>query len=304
MLTTLALYLVAVGWDAPNWRLTVLLAAVVPSSVMTLTFGQSGFLSAALIIGGFRLAWTRPWLGGVLLGLLSYKPQLGLLVPVALASAGLWSCLLATALTFAALILVTSAAFGWTIWLIWLKALPAHLHLYALGENIRISDVLSPTVTANLQLVDAPGWLIASAQLVAALGAAAVVWWSFRHRSRSAALLTLCAATFLATPHAVFYDLTMLGGAIVLYQAHHREDVDALSIGQKITLLAALWLPFVVDSDLRVPVSSAILLGVIWVACREPPGRLEDHDAARPLSHRPGLRLALARGRKPWLKRV
>jgi hypothetical protein len=271
MLTTLGLYLAAVSWRTPSWRLTALLAAVVPTSLITLSWGQSGFLSAALMIGGMRLAWSRPLLGGILLGVLTCKPQLGLLVPVALAAAGLWSCMLAAALTTMALILVTSAAFGWTIWLIWLKSVPGYAQLYlnAIGY-----DRISPTVTANLQKLGAPAWLTADGQIVAGIAAAAVVWWSFRHRSREAALLTLCAATFLATPHALLYDLTMLGGAILLYRAWHGATVDALSIGKKTALLAALWLPFVVGCDLRVPLSTIILLGVIWAAVDEPGGRL------------------------------
>jgi hypothetical protein len=42
MLTTLGLYLAAVGWKTPDWSLTVLLAALVPSPLATLAFGQSG----------------------------------------------------------------------------------------------------------------------------------------------------------------------------------------------------------------------------------------------------------------------
>jgi hypothetical protein len=272
MLTTLVLYLAAVGWKTPGWPLTILLAALVPSSLVTLTCGQSGFLSAALMIGGMRLAWTRPVLGGVLLGLLIYKPQLGILVPVALASAGLWSCMLAAALTAMTLILVSSAAFGWTIWLTWLQSLPVLSQLYALDATD--FDRISPTVMANLQSLGAPAWLAAVGQIAAGIGAAGIVWWSFRKLPRSAALLTLCAATFLATPHALVYDLTMLGGAIVLYRAHHPETVDTLGIGKKLVLLSALWLPFVLGSKLPLPLSSILLLGVFWIAMQERTGRV------------------------------
>jgi hypothetical protein len=272
MLTTLGLYLAAVGWKTPDWCLTVLLAALVPSSLVTLAFGQSGFLTAALIIGGMRLAWTRPVLGGVLLGLLTFKPQLGILVPVALASAGLWSCMLAAGSTAIVLVLASSAAFGWTIWLIWLKALPTHAHFYLLHKTL--FDPLSPTVTANLQALGTPAWLASVGQTVAGLAAAGIVGWSFRKLSRDAALLTLCAATFLATPHALVYDMTMLGGAIILYRAQYTETVDALSIGKKAALVAVLCLPFLLFFDkLQLPVSSIILVGAFWIAAEAPTGR-------------------------------
>jgi hypothetical protein len=180
--------------------------------------------------------------------------------------------MLAAALTVIAVILGTSAAFGWNIWLIWLRALPAHTQLYNL--DVARHDLLSPTVTANLQMLGAPEWLISSVQVTAAICGAVIVWWSFRRLSREAAVLALCAATFLATPHALLYDLPMLGGAIVLYRAKHPQTVDALTVGKKIMLLAGLWLPFLLGSKLCLPLSTVILSGVIWVAGQEAAARI------------------------------
>src|SRR5437763_6149668 len=59
-------------------------ACIAPATGITLISGQTGFLSGALMVGGLRLLPTRPALAGVLFGLLTYKPQLGVLVPVAL----------------------------------------------------------------------------------------------------------------------------------------------------------------------------------------------------------------------------
>jgi len=214
--------------------------------------------------------------------LLTYKPQLGILVPVALASAGLWSCMLAAALTAIVLILAASAAFGWTIWLIWLKSLPAHAHYYVVHQSF--FERVSPTVTANLQLLGAPAWLASAGQIAAGIGAAGIVWWSFRNLSRDAALLTLCAATFLATPHALVYDLTMLGGAIVVYRAYHSETVDTLSIAKKAALVAVLCLPlFLLFRKSQLPLSSVLLLGVFWIAVQEQTGRRGTVRASSPL---------------------
>jgi hypothetical protein len=51
-----------------------------PATLICLTQGQSGLLSSALIVGGLRLTAERPVAGGVLLGLATIKPNLGLLV--------------------------------------------------------------------------------------------------------------------------------------------------------------------------------------------------------------------------------
>ena len=50
--------------------------------------GQNGFLTAALIDGTLYLMPVRPILAGICLGLLSYKPQYGLLFPLVLIAAG------------------------------------------------------------------------------------------------------------------------------------------------------------------------------------------------------------------------
>ena len=84
---TFAAFVWAVAGPRPN-ALVVLAILAAPASTMNVIAGQSGFLSGALLIGGLRVIGTRPWLGGLLLGLLTYKPQFGLLVPVALLAAG------------------------------------------------------------------------------------------------------------------------------------------------------------------------------------------------------------------------
>ena len=82
-LSTLPLYMAAVARAAPLpgvW----LAAAAFPAVFVNLGHGHNGFLTAGLM--GFAILWlgTRPWLSGVLIGLLAYKPQFGLLLPLAL----------------------------------------------------------------------------------------------------------------------------------------------------------------------------------------------------------------------------
>ena len=55
---------------------TLLLA---PTTTICLVAGQSGFLLAALLVGGLQLVARRPILAGILFGSLTYKPQFGVL---------------------------------------------------------------------------------------------------------------------------------------------------------------------------------------------------------------------------------
>lgn len=73
--------------------------------------GQNGFLTAALLIGGWRTIPSSPVLGGALFGLLTIKPQFWVLVPVALVAAREWRALGAAIVAAAVLAAVSAAMF-------------------------------------------------------------------------------------------------------------------------------------------------------------------------------------------------
>src|SRR3954454_8456898 len=74
-----------------------LLAAAFPVVLTNALVGQNGFLTAALVGGMLVLLPTRPVLSGVCLGLLSYKPQYGLLFPLVLIAASQWTTFMTAA---------------------------------------------------------------------------------------------------------------------------------------------------------------------------------------------------------------
>jgi alpha-1,2-mannosyltransferase len=224
----LALYVWAMAaW--PGRPIAIAIALLAPTTAIMLVAGQSGFLAAALALGGFRLVNTRPVLAGVLFGLLIYKPQLGLLVPVALIAAGSWRAIAAACLTAMALVIVTSAAFGWPIWAAWLHELPVYSRQFDAGA---VGYNLMPTLTANLQMLGASLTVARSAQAVAAMGVAAILWRAFRAGVTPRATNLLFAGTFLATPHAFVYDLPMFTGAIGGFIAERLRSDGAFGLGE------------------------------------------------------------------------
>ena len=98
------------AWAALPSRLGVVAAIGCPTVFVCLGHGQTGFLTAALFLGGLvALQRSEVW-AGVLFGLMVYKPQLGLLIPIALASGGYWRAIATAIITIAALV-------GLTIWI-------------------------------------------------------------------------------------------------------------------------------------------------------------------------------------------
>ena len=87
-----------------------------PAVMVNAGFGQNGFLSAALLGGAAAWLDRQPALAGMCLGCLAYKPQLGIVVPLALAVAGRRRCFAAAAATVLVLAAAATWAFGAGIW--------------------------------------------------------------------------------------------------------------------------------------------------------------------------------------------
>jgi len=261
------LYLLAVGLAAPRPRLPLLLfAAVAPTTTLTLVAGQTGLLAAALFLGGMRLLPARPLLGGALLGLLAYKPQLGVLIPVALIAARQWQAIAAAVAAAVLMGVATSAAFGWQIWADWLAYLPAYADQFA-RESTQ-NEHLMPTLTANLRMLGVPDGIARAAQGTLALLAGIWVWRSSRNGLGPRATLVLATACFLATPHAFVYDLPLLTGALLLFVASRAHA--AFSLLEVVALTLALAFP-VVMAHAAVPLST-VCLGLLATALIAHPG--------------------------------
>ena len=98
----------------------LLMLVVSPAVVVNLIGGQNGFFTAALLIGGLSLLDRRPFVAGLLFGLLTIKPQLGLLLPLMLALTHQWRCIASATVTALMLAGITTAIYGPDVWVAYL----------------------------------------------------------------------------------------------------------------------------------------------------------------------------------------
>ena len=171
--------------------------------------GQNGFLTAALIGGTLYLIPVRPILAGVCLGLLSYKPQYGLLFPIVLIAAAQWRVFFSAAVTAVALAFVSWLAFGTESWLAFFHWMPMFSQafltegkatwwkLQSLFSLVRYFGGPEPMAWA-FQWV-----LTASVAVVLAL-----MWRSRIPYTLKAAALAV--GTLLTTPYLFMYDMMVL----------------------------------------------------------------------------------------------
>jgi len=269
---SLASGLFAVG--GRGWKRPIALAmALAPATTLCLIIGQNGLLSAGLMLGGTRLARTRPLIAGLLFGAMVYKPQFALLIPVALAAAGLWRAIAATAATAAAIIAATLPLFGWAMWPAWRRTLQNVSHL-APDDRAHL-DTQMPTIGAAMRTLGGAASLAMVAQAVAAVGAAVIVWRCWRRDRTPARDASLPVATLLATPYAFGYDLPILAGAALVALADWSIRRGSFVAADLVAVLMALLLPAVFLSTISIgaPLGVATLAFLLWrLAAAEPAG--------------------------------
>jgi alpha-1,2-mannosyltransferase len=207
-LSSLALLLGALpiyAKDRERWYLFAGAVILCPAAALTVGTGQSSFLTGALFLAGFGLRFTRPILAGLLLGLLAYKPQFGLMIPIALLAVRQWRVLAGAAIAGSGLVLASVALFGVEPWRDWITFATGSNELY---QNwVATSRLMGQSVYACAVMLGAPAALATIAQSVAAIFAACSVYWCYRRPMREELrLAVLLVATLLAAPHVSWSD--------------------------------------------------------------------------------------------------
>jgi alpha-1,2-mannosyltransferase len=216
----------------------LLLALAFPAVLINVGHGQNGFLTAALLGGALVILDRRPLLAGILLGLLVYKPQFGLMIPIALAAGGRWRSFAAAAATVALLTLVTTAVFGPQVWQSFLAS-TSFTRTVALEQGgTGWYKIQSLFAWARMWGAPIPLAYALQGVLIVAVGAALVWLWrgTAPYALKAAAL---CLAALLGTPYTLDYDMMVLAPAIALLAAN--GVTRGFGPWEK-TALAALWL--------------------------------------------------------------
>jgi alpha-1,2-mannosyltransferase len=204
---TLCGYLGVIRRIAPH-RLTPFLFLGFPGVYANFFYGQNGFLSTMFLGGGLLLIDTHPFWGGALLGLMSYRPQLGVLIPVALVAGRRWQALLGATVATVGIALVSLLVFGSNIW----TAFWHNLHFASGLMDTEIFWRKMPTIFAAARLTGLNYHQAILVQGGAAMGVAgAVAWTWYRDQPLVLRASVLVTGTFLATPYAFEYDLALLG---------------------------------------------------------------------------------------------
>ena len=256
------------GEGAPLWVLFLGYPAVMTNA----GFGQNGFFSTALLGGAAVWLDRRPALAGVCLGCLACKPQLGLIVPLALAVAGRWRCFMAAAATVAILAAAATLAFGTDVWPAFIAATAVARHNWLEPANPQYLQLLT-TIYGAVRL---HGGSLALAYGMQALASAAAALLLLRAlwrrtpaaRSGKAEMAAIVACVPFCSPFMLEYDLVIL--AVPMAWLLGEAMRDGFRRGEAVALLAAFLSPALykvteLDSPLRlsVIVAAALLFAMV-----------------------------------------
>ena len=249
--TTLGYLPAFIGWDVITllgcitvvYAITrqpaaIALVLACPFTAWNFLAAQSGFLIASLLGGSLLLLEHRPVLAGMLIGCLTYKPQFGVLLPVALLAARQWRAIASAGITATFLAGAAVAVFGPMAWTGLPRGLAAQAGLNLLGDPGSNWGYLQ-SVYGFIRSLGGGAALAWLGQTVMTSGIAVIVWIVWRSPVRyplKAAIVS--AGAFIATPYAFAYDLA----AIVVAAAFlTRDQISAGLLRGEQALLVALF---------------------------------------------------------------
>jgi hypothetical protein len=199
LIVTGTLYLVST-------RQPLRLALASPAAAYNGLFGQAGFLTSAIMLGGANLVGKRPIVAGLLLGCMVIKPHLAIFVPVALVAAKEWRVFAAAAASAFFLSLAAAAAFGAQIYALFGESLRTYGSALASGQW-QWTLLASPyALFRDAGLQEPPALLLHG---ILAVFAAWLVCTSWREKWESR-VAVLAAASMLGSPYLFTYDAVMM----------------------------------------------------------------------------------------------
>jgi glycosyl transferase family 87 len=251
----------------------LLFALAYPGFWELIVHGQT----SVLVLGCFTMLWTalrnpgapRHVLGGIAMGLLFYKPQLGIAAAVVLLASGRWRMLAVAALTVCVQFALVWAWFGGGAIVEYTRMLRLLPGVSALLEP-NLSQMCS--LRGFFQLLGVPeAWgLVPYAASSAVVLAVLVRAWRSRPPAIGFALLLL--ATILVAPHATVYDLVILAPALILLANEAAGPSPACLPWLYVAYLAPL--SGVLAAVTRVQLVAPVLCVLLWTVARAPRTRL------------------------------
>lgn len=205
---TLGVFLLAI-WQITRQVWFVLFMLAFSGIWLNLVSGQNGLLTAGLFGLGLATMRKNASAGGIFFGLLSFKPHLGFMLPLALAAGRHWRTFFFAAVTVIGFAALTLIIFGPFVWIDFFRTSTLASAVFASNEKLMSR---MPGVFTSLRLLGLPmgtamllHWALVTPAILATL------WVWARSKNFNIKAMALCACTLLSLPFLYDYDMGLLG---------------------------------------------------------------------------------------------
>jgi arabinofuranan 3-O-arabinosyltransferase len=188
------------------WLAMVLAPAYLPALII----GQNSLLWLAALLAALAAMRAGRWiLAGVLIGLLTLKPQLGVMIPVALLAAGCWRTILAAAATAILLAALPTLLVGPDYWALMVPQLQAHSA--KLMETIELLTLMVGPFYLMVLAGLAPAFALKLQWgITAAMALCVYLLWRRADVGFDAKAAGLLLAILLSAPYLWYYEAAMM----------------------------------------------------------------------------------------------
>ena len=235
-----------------------------PIFILFVICGQLSALIAVLFVIIFNIMDKRPLLAGLLIALLTIKPQVGLLFPLFLMMTGRWKVFLAASIGTISFIGLSVLVHGIEPWLTFLEV-GAPAQSKVLVNLPEITAGLMPTAFVNFYNA---GWgfnaaaAIHAMVAISAIATMIIVCRKTTDKFLQYAIFLTC--TFLLTPYLMMYDILILVWVVLMMATKY-----LMSRINTLNYISLMLLPIlgITLSLLHIPGSFLVIVGLaIWVS--------------------------------------
>jgi Glycosyltransferase family 87 len=254
MTTTFICYS-ATLWRILPYKETLWWCASFGGAWINLRFGQNGFVTATLVGAALINLNTRPTLAGMFIGLLTMKPHLAVLFPVALIAAKAWRTLISATITSIVFLCISTYIIGVDSLLASIASISQARELIENNESVGFWQIM-PTFFSFSRLL---GLSVLTSYLLhyfISLIATISTWLAWRRMSNSALRNAIfITSTLLISPYLHIYDLTWLALAIAWFVKYGLDN--GWQNWERGMLIVAWALPFI-----DVPISRYLFIQI------------------------------------------
>jgi hypothetical protein len=219
-LVSLVLVALAVRPFVGGNRAVWLAMSLSPAYIAALVIGQNSLLWLACFLAALAALRDGRWLlAGAFIGLLTLKPQLGVMILVALVAGGFWRTILAASVTAILLAMLPTLLVGLEYWSLFLDLLSKH------GDRVLSGISSTNLMVGSFYLMVRAGLppetaLLAQTGLAAFCALAVFLVWRSGQVSFDVKAATLVTAIFLSAPYLWFYEAALMAVAgLFLFRA-------------------------------------------------------------------------------------